>query len=163
MKSALWNWLLWGLAAACWLTLVVRARSLGSATASIQSPMPNLGPAPVIRDRILVGDSVLSAAEYIAAHDPFRIAHEPSLVAYGAPAAVAPPIVTRPALSLVGIVGGGTRWAAIVGGVPGHEGHLVLQAGDSVSGLRVSRVTAGNAVVHGRDTTWVLRLGNPWP
>lgn len=164
MKAHLWDLGLWALVILCGVAVTIQARSLGilSAEASIAQPSPALRAAPVIRDRAQLADSIIAAAEYVAAHDPFRIGHEPSLVAFGSPPVANPPVIQRPTLTLVGIVGSGSRWSAIVAGIPGREGHLVLQTGDTAGGLHVRGVDARSAVIEGRDTTWTLRPGSPW-
>ena len=74
----------------------------------------------------------------------------------------AAPAAPRPALALTGIVRG-RRPAAVLSGVPGVEGEVVLRPGDSAGGLRLVRLDGDRAIVHGLDTTWRLTVRNPWP
>ncbi|GJG89825.1 hypothetical protein tb265_50060 [Gemmatimonadetes bacterium T265] len=108
-----------------------------------------------------------SAAALLAAYDPFRLTHQPALVAYGAPDP--PPRVwaapsgglpsTRPHLVVQGFVGGRSEWAAVLGGVPGREGGVLVRAGDTLAGLRVRRITRDTLVVAAPDTAWHLTSG----
>jgi len=164
VKAHVWNWGSWALVILCGVAVMIQARSLGTlaAEASTVPSSPAMRAAPVIRDRVQLADSIIAAADYVATHDPFRIGHEPSLVAFGSPPAANPPAIQRPTLTLVGMVGSDTRWSAIIAGIPGRDGHLVVQTGDTAGGLRVRRVDASSAVIEGRDTTWILRRGSPW-
>ena len=131
---------------------------------TIERPPSDFETAPNLSvDRKLIADSVLSAASFVATHDPFRITHEPASVPYGTtPPPLAPPM-PRPVPILRGIVGAPGRWSAILAGVPGHDGNVVLQTGDSAGGLRVRQVTMTTAVIVARDTIWTLKLDSPWP
>ena len=50
----------------------------------------------------------------------------------------------------------------MVEGIPGVEGSRVLRVGDVVSGLKVKRIEADRVVIVGMDTTWVLKVREPW-
>ena len=116
---------------------------------SVQEPRAN-------RDQW--GDSVASAAAMVADHDPFRITHEPSDVSFGETvASPSRPATSRPTLSLRGLVGAGGRWSAVILGVPGQPGTVLVTAGDTLAGLRVRRVTSTAVVIDALDTTWVLK------
>lgn len=144
------------------LSVILAAELRSSAPRKLAAPT-SIPAARSRRERSPVRDSILAAAQFVAVHDPFRVSHEPASVPYGAvPAASAPPI-PRPKLVLHGIVGGAGGWRAVLSGVPGKDGTIVLQPGDTTGGLRVGRVTATSATIQGRDTTWTLALGDPWP
>ena len=107
-------------------------------------------------------DSIATAADYVAANDPFRVSHRPASVPFGA---AAPSVIQgqpQPALALRGVVGTPRGWSAILSGIPGHDGTVLLRAGDTIAGLRVRRVAANSAVIQGRDTLWNLSLEVPW-
>jgi hypothetical protein len=72
----------------------------------------------------------------------------------------APP-AERPPLTLSGIVWGAEP-AALVEGMPGTEGSTVLRRGESVSGIRVTRIERTRVVLVGRDTVWTLEVREPW-
>jgi hypothetical protein len=96
--------------------------------------------------------------------DAFRSARRPASVAYdpqrtGAPVEVAQ--APKPALALVGLVGGADA-TAVIEGFPGIEGSRVVRVGDVVSGLRVKQIVTDRVVIVGMDTTWVLRVREPW-
>ncbi len=133
------------------------------AVAAARRPPPAAPPSPA---------AITSAAALLAAYDPFRLTHQPALVAYGAPEppprAWAPPLVgmpgggmpsTRPRLTVQGFVGGRTDWAAVLGGVPGRDGGVLVRAGDTLAGLRVRRITRDTLVVAAPDTSWHLTSG----
>lgn len=115
------------------------------------------------RDRVVNGidaDELMHAADSVSASDPFRLARHPSSVPFGAPALPAIPVTparARPVLVLGGIVGG-PPWRALVAGVPGREGSVVLVTGDTIGGLKVRSVGPREVVVASPDTVWKLRV-----
>ncbi len=100
----------------------------------------------------------------LIAHDPFRPARVPAAVAFDpdpAPADPAPPPEPRPQLVLSGIVWG-TRPAAIIEGLPGTAETRLVQPGEAIGAIRVRRIERDRVVLTGMDTTWVLRVREPW-
>jgi len=99
----------------------------------------------------------------IASRDPFRIGRRPALPAYDplrlAEQQAPPPL--RPPLLLVGIIDGSSP-SAVIEGFPGVDGARVVRVGDVVAGLAVKKVSNGQVVVTGMDTTWVLQVREPW-
>jgi hypothetical protein len=111
-------------------------------------------------------DSLARAAVVVAA---FRVSRKEAVVAYnpertlssGAPAAA--PQQPRPQLALSGIVWGGqAKPMAVLEGLPGIQGPRVLQLGERVGGLTVRRIKGDVVTVTGLDTTWTLRVKEPW-
>lgn len=98
-------------------------------------------------------------------HNPFRLDRKPADVRYNPwePVAVAapPPAPPRPPLALAGLIGG-PPWSALVEGIPGREGGVLLQAGDSVNGIRLVAIRGDTAVLSGFDTTWALTARRAW-
>jgi hypothetical protein len=100
----------------------------------------------------------------VQAGDAFRLGHRPAAVRYDpatgtGPQAWSPP-VSRPALRLVGLIGGATPVAAIEG-LPGVEGGRLLRVGEQLAGFRVAGIEGGRVRVVGQDTVWVLTLRHP--
>lgn len=109
------------------------------------------------------GDALDSAADRIAAHDPFRLERKPAAVAYnpmptGIAAPVAPP---APAIRIVlqGTIGG-PPWHAIISGVPGHAGTIVVSSGDTLGGVTIRRVKRDSVTVRVKDSTWTVGMTN---
>jgi hypothetical protein len=99
----------------------------------------------------------------IASRDPFRPGRRPLLPAYdplrlAQQLALPPP---RPMLLLVGIVDGANP-SAVVEGFPGVEGSRVVRVGDVVAGFAIKKVSRGQVMISGMDTTWVLKVREPW-
>jgi hypothetical protein len=110
--------------------------------------------------------SLDSAAKATASSDPFRLERRPSSVPYsaeqeGAPVTPPPPKPPKPKLALVGIVGG-PPWVALLDGVPGQNGSVLVHAGDTLAGLRVRALGPKGVTITGLDTTWKLTLERPW-
>lgn len=162
MKSLYLELALWfGTAASI---LAIRSEVLRT-SALVPDAVHSTTPEPLLRpfsDRSLVADSVSKAAEFTSDHDPFRVSHEPASTPYGTTVVTAAPAPSQPAPSLRGIVGASGRLSVILAGIPGRDGNVVLQAGDSVAGYRVRRITLSSTVIAGHDTTWTLQLGIPW-
>ena len=117
---------------------------------------------------VIPTDSVRAAAARIAVHDPFRLDHHPASVPYtlgGEPGAQhAPPPAPKPPkphLALSGIVGG-PPWSAILDSVPGRDGSVLVQKGDTLGGLKVRSVGRDTVIVQGADTVWKLIVKRPW-
>lgn len=163
MSQRLVDWGLWLATAACVVvgTLEwrhVRAVSELAAPALVATPAPIQPPSR---------DSLRAAARRVAATDPFRLARTPPTVVYAptlenAPAAPPPSKPPRPPLAVAGIIGG-PPWAALLDGVPGRSGSVVVHAGDTLGGLRVRTVRRTGVIVSAPDTTWQLTLKRPWP
>lgn len=122
---------------------------------------PTSAPALVL-DKAVAVDSI---ATDVIQRDPFRLSRRPSQVPFIADTLVAAVSAeakpAAPALLLAGIVGG-PPWAAIIEGVPGREGPVVVYRGDTLAGLRVRDVRSDRAVVSSVDTTWVLTIKRTW-
>ena len=114
-----------------------RARSVASAVSMSASQARGdetaTSPPSILRSPAAV---LVGASEAIVARDPFRLERKPSDVAYG-PAmettAPPPPSPPRPALAVVGIVGG-PPWEALVEGIPGRQSSVLVRRGDTLAG-----------------------------
>lgn len=100
----------------------------------------------------------------IVSRDLFRTGRHPAAIAYdllrGDQAVVTDP-TPKPLLTLVGIVMGEER-AALIEGIPGTEGAMVVRIGDHIGGLRVRSIEAAVVRLVGMDTMWVLSVREPW-
>ncbi len=156
-----WGFLVAGVFAGAWAVVV----PLGG---------PMREPLAVGRERLAVGSEALVArnaayrAESLGSvavnRDPFRVERRPAVIGYD-PARVAAPVATaappKPMLALVGIVAGAEP-TAVIEGFPGVEGARVVRVGDVVGGLTVKRITDNAVRISGMDTTWVLKVREPW-
>lgn len=130
------------------------------------SPDAVVLPAAPALPSYIAPESLTSAVRRIADHDPFRIDHRPAAVSYSpeletaAPTPAIPP-QPRPVLVLAGTVGG-PPWAALVEGIPGREGAVLVRAGDVLGTLTVRSVKRDTVTILARDTVWRLSLKKPW-
>ena len=107
--------------------------------------------------------NVESIVRLVVARTPFRATRRPAAVAFdpnpSTPTDV--PATPRPALVLSGIV-----WSAdptaVIQGLPGLEGSKVVRRGDVIGGIRISRIERERVQVTGLDTSWTLRVREPW-
>jgi hypothetical protein len=146
-----------GLSAAAWRDVVPRRAPHPRPALPASPPVPAASP----------GDSLRAAAAAIVAADPFRLDRRPAAIPYRAelgtvPDQPPPSKPPKPALAVAGIIGG-PPWAALLEGVPGRDGTVLVHAGAVVEGLRVRSVTADHVIITGIDTTWSLTLKRPWP
>lgn len=147
---------LWGAAVALLVTAAAGARAPRTGVSAVPR-----GASRAAETADVNGDA---AASQLVAEDPFRAARHPSPIAYrpdieGAPPP--PPRASRPALGVSGIVGG-PPWSAVLEGVPGREGGALVQAGDTLGGLKVRMVRRDTVVITGMDTTWRLIVRRAW-
>ena len=128
-------------------------------SAHVESPRAAAG-APVLQPL-----TERALAQSVSA-DLFRIARHPSPIEYKPelegiqppPPAPKPP---EPALVLAGILGG-PPWEALLDGIPGHDGSILVHQGDVLGALRIRSVTRDSVIVQGADTTWRLALRSRW-
>lgn len=160
--------LLWGIALSGAVTAATGWRA--SVPPVVAAPVPSMGRAPVVAP--VSPETLRAATDRVAESDLFRLDRRPAAVAYrpesdGKPQTVAPH-PPRPQLSLQGIIGvggsvaRGPRWAALLGGVPGRDGSVLVHGGDTIGGLMVRRVGRDTVVVSASDTTWRLTVRQAW-
>ena len=106
--------------------------------------------------------SLDDAAATIVANDPFRLSNKPASVRFASAALDVTPIAhVRPQFVLRAIVGG-PPWSAIVEGIPGQAGGIVVSAGLAFDMVRIRSITRDTVVVQTSDTTWKLTMrGTP--
>ncbi|MEP6733824.1 MAG: hypothetical protein ABJE10_24470 [bacterium] len=108
-----------------------------------------------------VTDSLDDAAATIVANDPFRLSNVPPQVRYLSPATMAVVNVpVRPALIVRAIIGG-PPWSALVEGIPGQTGGVVVVVGNTFDKLRIRAIARDTVVVQAPDTTWKLTMAAP--
>jgi hypothetical protein len=97
------------------------------------------------------------------ARDPFRVTRRAAEVAYDPvrlDQVAAAPRVSKPVLTLVGLVAGAEPTAIVVG-LPGVEGPRVMRVGDQVARITLKAIARQEVRLEGMDTTWVLRVREP--
>ena len=95
---------------------------------------------------------------------PFRLPSRRPAVRYGASPVVAPAPVPRPpkpALALTGVLWG-PEPAALLLGLPGAEGEVVVHPGETHGSIHVRAIHPQAIELEGMDTTWVLTVRMPW-
>ena len=130
-------------------------------------PSAEARPARVVAPvRTISGDTLATARREVVETDPFRLSRRPSAAAYrvqleGIP--ISPPIARppKPLLALAGIVGG-PPWQALIDGLPGRTGTVVVRSGESIGDLRIRSVRQDAVIVADADTTWHLTVRRAW-
>lgn len=109
-------------------------------------------------------DDALHLAAEVAQRNPFRLSNRPARVRHGEEpvAAQAGRPAYRPPLALRAIVGG-PPWTALLAGVPGQAGTVMISRGDRIDSLQVREITRDSVVLRGPDTTWVLTVNRGRP
>ena len=157
MRTALLERGLWGATAVAVIVTALGVRATRASSATSAQPILAAAAEP----RRLDADSIAQAVAYVVANDPFRLSRHPATVAYSpalegfAPPAVARP--PRPNLVLRGIVGG-PPWGAILDGLPGRDGSVLVRRGDTLGTLVVRAVGRDTVIINGADTTWRLTV-----
>lgn len=102
---------------------------------------------------------LIEAADSVASTDPFRLDRHP---AHPAPdsstiASSSVPLPGQLQLALTG-VSGGPPWHAIVSGIPGHDGGVVVNAGDTLASIRIRTIKRDTVILQTKDSTLTLTL-----
>jgi hypothetical protein len=120
-------------------------------------------------------DRLAAAGQTVTGGNPFRLDRAPAPIGFTQPGMMgmpgmegmpgpipeyAPPPPPRPQLLVSGIVG--PPWQALLEGVPGREGAVVVKRGDVLGDLRIREITESVVVVASPDTTWRLAVRKPW-
>lgn len=178
MTRRRWEQLLWFtalvLALGGWLRW---RRALPSVT---EPALASLAAPPPVRP--LAAARLAAASEAVARSDPFRLDRSPAPMGSpvlglgsavgpgltGVPPYVPPgsfPSYTPPGGSAYGggpplrVTGiSGPPWEALLEGIPGRQGAVVVRPGDRVEELRIRSISSDLVVVQGRDTTWRLQV-----
>ena len=151
-----------------WVSAFALSISGGIRAYDVVAAMPNgetrpsmTTPRPAMRQR---PEALRAASEALVTRDPFRLERRPSAVPYSPAlesATPPPPRPPRPALAIAGIVGG-PPWEALLDGVPGRQGSVLVRHGDTLGGLRIRSVTKDSVRIAGMDTTWALGVRRVW-
>jgi hypothetical protein len=152
--------LLWGVAAAATGIAIVMLRA-GAVDASA-------GAVPVLPVTLLAlprptMDSLERAVSDVAERNLFRAERSMADESSAAPAVGMMPAApsTKPRLVLRGVLGG-PPWDALIDGIPGRDGAVVMRAGQVVGGVTIRAVKRDTVFARGFDTTWALTLGRSW-
>ncbi len=116
-------------------------------------------------------DTLDSLVDEIQSRDPFRLARTPAAAPFDARADLAllsrtadprigsaPPSPVRPQFVLHAIMGG-PPWQAVLEGLPGTSGNIVVRQGDVFARFTVRSIGRDTVVVQASDTTYRLTLG----
>jgi hypothetical protein len=138
------------------MTFDVRRGRFAQRQVSAMAAIPAAPPAM----RLIAADSLEEALTVLTENDVFR----PSTAAVPASVpvtTVAPlPAAPRPPLVVRGLLGG-PPWDAVLDGIPGRTGSVVVRAGDVIGALRVRAITRDSVIVESADTVWRLSLRRP--
>jgi hypothetical protein len=137
--------------------------TLGLITPLTGSDLPAATRAEGVIGRTAALLNVDSIVRLVVTRTPFRSARRPAPVAFDPNPSTQPeaPATPRPTPVLTGIV-----WSAdptaVIQGLPGIEGSKVVRRGDVIGGIRISRIERERVQVTGLDTSWTLRVREPW-
>lgn len=158
LERALWLAALLALVAGTVEALRRSARLLSAASSTL---LPAIAVAPARPS----ADSLESAVIEIADRNLFRperaSAERHESAQPTRPMVMPQPPSAKPRLVLRGMLGG-PPWDAIIEGIPGREGSVVLRAGQSLGGITMRAVRRDTAYARGFDTTWTLTLARTW-
>jgi hypothetical protein len=150
---------LWALAGAGALLAIVVARHV------VPRPVPVVPDSRSVLPTVMsfAPDRLADAADRVIEHDPFRLDRKPARMAFGETGGgtTAPPPTPMRLITLKGVLGG-PPWQAVLGGVPGRAGDVVVRTGDSLAGFRVRRVTADRVIIAGPDSAMTLTPYRAW-
>ena len=150
----------WTAALAMTMTTVVAWRAATPEPLPFREAIASVPFTGVLND----ADGMGAQVQRVVTGDPFRLDRVPSATPYrnvdfpGTAAAVV--LVDRPDLRLIGVLG--PPWRAVLEGVPGRDGGVLVAVGDTLVGLRVQAIRAFEVVFRTPDTSWTLTLRRTW-
>jgi hypothetical protein len=153
--------------AAAGLVLAVSLAAWSTAVPVRASNASSRGGTPAIAAPGAAVDTAQLAADAASLRDrdPFRSDRKPADLRFNPWEPVQPviqgPRPAKPALVLVGIVGG-PPWTALIEGIPQRETGILLRVGEEIGSIRLEDVRADTARLSGFDTSWVLTQRRPW-
>lgn len=106
-------------------------------------------------------ESLGVAARDVIERDPFRLARRPARVAFHQGGPEAPPVDSVPVPELLGIVGG-PPWQALLQGLPGQTGPLLVKVGDEFGPVSVRAISADTVLVAVNQSAVKLTVRQPW-
>jgi hypothetical protein len=159
--------LLWGLALAVLLLGWQRWRRAEPVAAAPAGALDAVPPEP----RRVPGPRLAAAGRTVMGGNAFRLERAPAPLGFNRPLdggmmmppeppPYVPPPPPRPQLAVSGIVG--PPWQALLEGVPGREGAVIIKRGDVLGDLRIRDVTRTTVTVSAPDTTWRLTVRKGW-
>jgi hypothetical protein len=153
MKPWILDRLLW-IAALCAAMVTIGQVLVGSKPSHLGDK-----PLPAMRAVLMYNPGqIMEAADSVALTDPFRLDRHPSQATLAPATTISPSAVSEPLhLALTG-VSGGPPWHAIVSGIPGHDAGMVVNAGDTVGGIKVRAIRRDTVIVQTRDSTLTFTL-----
>lgn len=98
----------------------------------------------------------------VVAADLFRLERKPATLPFGVPEPVSAPAgaPARVAPIVSGMIG--PPWKALVEGMPGRTGGVLVAAGDTVGSYRILRVSSSYVEIQAPDTLWRLTVRRTW-
>ena len=154
MKSWFLERGLWALAVAAIATMA------GQALASSKPRAPGENPLPAMHGVLMYDASqLLDAADSITATDPFRLDRHPARPGDGRSPVGSPSPELAPVLRLqLSGVSGGPPWRAIMSGIPGRDGGVVVNTGDTLGGIKVRTIRRDTVIVQTKDSAITFTL-----
>lgn len=146
----------WGLALLVFGASIIRYRDAGRRTRSPSSGIVHAGPDMPVR---VTADSLLGAMDRVSESGLFASDSDNE----SDDGSTAPPlnptaVPMRPTITLRGLLGG-PPWIAVVQGLPGIPGPVVLRSGDTLAGFSIVRAGRDSVVLSGNGTSLTLSLG----
>jgi hypothetical protein len=150
--------------ATCWGLACMFFAAAGVRTANFQAA-PFVKPSLPTARGVLPGVLSLRAeAGFVIGNNPFRLDRSaPTAESMGLTAGEGIEVHAAPAgpaLTLAGIIG--PPWRALLEGLPGVQGQILVAAGDRIGELSIRSVGHTQVVVAERDTTWILTMDSRW-
>jgi hypothetical protein len=154
-----------------WLTttaaLAVTFAVLRDAGRGSSTPIPQLPVALLVPPRV-TAELLEQAVSDVAERNLFRPERAMAEASSAPPAGIGPamgppaPMASgRPRLTLRGVLGG-PPWDALIDGIPGREGAVVMRAGETQAGITIRAIRRDTVLARGFDTTWALTLARSW-
>lgn len=154
MKRWILERVLWTIAGTAGVATVVLMVLNSRASSPGETPLPSMKGV-----QMYDAAQLLEAADHLSSTDSASLDREDSGLIPDAPM-MAPRSeqVTPPFQLQLSGVSGGPPWRAIVSGIPGRDGGVVVSAGDTLGGIKVRAIKRDTLIVQTSDSTMTLTL-----
>ncbi|HKS04925.1 MAG TPA: hypothetical protein VJR92_01320 [Gemmatimonadaceae bacterium] len=145
------------------ITAVLRAQPVDAGVAAVPVPPGAISTVFAVTPR--ESQALAQDGMKVVDANPFRLSRLPALARptqTSTPQAAPPPVVHRPALTVIAIAGG-PPWSAAIEGLPGAPSGILVREGDLHGDITIKSITGDSVTIAVRDSLMKFGLRRQLP